>query len=253
MTKYPFYHRDRAARYENYAAEYVFEQTEPTAWTPLQNPLRQAQAALIVSAGLRLQTQHEFQIGEKGGSSEFRQISIHINPADLAYDFTSYDTSEVEKDLNVLAPVNRLKDLVDAEEIRGIHETFFSFFGLCPELEELQESALKVANTLIEAGVDVAFLVPANMVCNQTMGLVARTLERAGISTVTLSTAREITEQVKVPRSIFVNHPFGRTLGKAGDKEGQHAIMMEMVQALKSLQRPGKMIESAARWEGLIE
>ena len=101
--------------------------------------------------------------------------------------------------------------------------------------------------------VDVAFLVPANMVCNQTMGLVARTLERAGISTVTLSTAREITEQVKVPRSIFVNHPFGRTLGKAGDKEGQHAIMMEMVHALKSLQRPGKMIESAARWEGLIE
>lgn len=253
MTKFPFYPRDRAATFEKYAAEYAFEQTEPTAWTPLRNPLRQCQAALVVSAGLRLQTQHEYTIGEQGGSSEFREISIHINPADLAYDFTGYDTGEVQQDLNVLAPVNRLKDLVDREEISGVHETFFSFFGLSPDREALQESARKVAEKMIAGNVAVAFLVPADMVCNQAIGLVARTLERAGISTVALTTVTEITEQVKLPRSVFVNLPFGRTLGKADDRKGQDAIMMEMIQALKTLQRPGKIIESSARWEGSLE
>lgn len=249
MTRFPFYPPDRAGDYEAYAAEYVFEQTEPTPWTPLRHALRDCRAALVVSAGLRLATQHEFTRLPGGGSADFREISAYVTQEQLAFDFPNFDPREVEEDLNVLVPVDRLKELVEEGVLGGLHETFFSFFGLCPDLAALGESAGQLAEKLRRAGVDVAFLVPADLVCNQTIGLVARSLERAGISTVALSTVKEVTRQIRVPRALFLNFPFGRTLGRAHDTALQRSILQDMIRALKTIERPGRLLELPYRWE----
>jgi D-proline reductase (dithiol) PrdB len=253
MTVFSFYPPDRAHEYERYAAEYSFEQTEPTPWTPLRKPLRSCRAALAVSAGLRLKTQQEYRRLPRGGSAEYRELSVYVRPDALAFDFTNYDPREAERDLNVLAPVDRLKDLVDQGELAGLHETFFSFFGLCPDLPALAESAARVAERLRAADVDVVYLVPANHVCNQTLGLVARALERGGLSTVALSTIKEVTRQIRVPRALFVNFPFGRTLGRAHATALQQTILHDMTRALRTLERPGRVLELPYKWEGPID
>ena len=106
-TKFPFYSEERARTFERYAAEYKFDQTEPTPWTPLRRDLKQCKAALVTTAGLRLKTQHSLP----PGSAEYREISVYSCADDVAFDFTRYDPSEAEKDLNVVLPVDRMKDL----------------------------------------------------------------------------------------------------------------------------------------------
>ena len=55
------------------------------------------------------------------------------------------------------------------------------------------------------------------------MGLVARHLEANGIPTVTFSCARDITEAVRPPRSVFLDYPLGSTCGRPHDRANQRA------------------------------
>lgn len=252
MTLFSFYPPDRAHEYERRAAEYVFPQTEPTPWTPLRRPLRECRAALVVTAGLRLKTQHEYSKLPGGGSPEYREISAYVAPDQIAFDFTNYDPREAEADLNVLVPVDRLKELVEQGLLAGLHETFFSFFGLCPDTAALAASARGLGEKLRAADVDTVLLIPANFICNQTAGIVSRVLERAGLSTVALSTVKEITQQVRLPRALFLNFPFGRTLGRAHAVALQQSILLDMLRALRTLERPGRILDLSYRWEGSL-
>lgn len=252
-TRFPFYPGDRRQSLETRVAEYVFEQTEATPWAPLRRPLRDSRVTVVTTAGLRLATQHQFAIDRNAGSAEYREISMFLNPADLAYDFTNYDPAEAQEDLNVLVPLDQMRDRADDGQFGGITETFFSFFGLCEAIETLKASAASVAERISDQGADVAFVFTANLVCNQTGGIVARELERRGISTVLLATVRELVEQIHVPRTVFVNFPFGRPLGRAGDRGTQRAILDEMIAALKQHQRPGKIRDLGLVWQGEVD
>jgi D-proline reductase (dithiol) PrdB len=249
MTTFPFYPPDRAAACERYAAEYAYDQTEPTPWTPLRQDLRHCKAALVTTAGLRLKTQHSFG----PGSADFREISAYASRDDLAFDFTNYDPAEAERDLNVIVPIDRFKELVDQGTLGGLNETFFSFFGPCADVSALRASAARAGQKLRQYGCDAGFLVPANQVCNQTAGLIARELERAGLSTLCVTTIKEVAHQVRVPRAVFINFPFGRTVGPAHAVALQAAIVADMVRALKTLDRPGKIVDLPYKWEGRVE
>ncbi len=249
MTQFAFYPAERAAAYEKWSAEYSFEQPEPTPWTPLRRELRRSKVALVTTAGLRLKTQHSYA----RGSAEFREISSYVSAEDLAFDFTNYDPSEAEKDLNVIVPVDRLKDLVDRGQLGGLNETYLSFFGACTDLAGLRVSAAAAGEKLRRYGVEAVFVVPANQGCNQTAALVARELERQGISTVCAVTIKEVARQVRVPRGAFINFPFGRTFGRAGETALQESIVADLARALRTLDRPGKILDLPYRWEGVLE
>lgn len=53
--------------------------------------------------------------------------------------------------------------------------------------------------------------------CNQSVGLIQRAIEYAGITTVSLSLLREITEKIQPPRALFVPFPLGYPLGQPHD------------------------------------
>ncbi len=61
--------------------------------------------------------------------------------------------------------------------------------------------------------------------CNQSVGLIQRAIEYVGISTVSISLLREITEKIKPPRALFVPFPLGYPLGEPGNPELQTRVM----------------------------
>ena len=65
------------------------------------------------------------------------------------------------------------------------------------------------------------------------MGLVCRVVEEAGIATVCFSTGRDLTAQVRPPRSLFVNFPMGNHFGAAGNADQQRALRSAMDEASK--------------------
>lgn len=69
--------------------------------------------------------------------------------------------------------------------------------------------------------------------CNQSVGLIQRAIEYAGITTVSISLLREITEQIRPPRALFVPFPLGHPLGEA-DNPGLQTRIMRAAFALLS-------------------
>ena len=63
--------------------------------------------------------------------------------------------------------------------------------------------------------------------CNQSVGLIQRAVEEAGISTVSITLAEGMTKKIKPPRALAVPYPFGHPLGEPNNPELQHAIIAE--------------------------
>lgn len=70
--------------------------------------------------------------------------------------------------------------------------------------------------------------------CNQSVGLIASVIEKAGIPTVGLSLLQMVTKKVRPPRSLFVPFPFGYPLGKPNDPKLQHQIIRAALDLLES-------------------
>ena len=80
------------------------------------------------------------------------------------------------------------------------------------------------------------------------MGLIQRAIEQAGIPTIGVSIAREYTEKVKPPRTIFLRWPFGHPLGEPFHV-AQHVIVLQSAfKALRDIKTPGAIIDLPFAW-----
>lgn len=84
--------------------------------------------------------------------------------------------------------------------------------------------------------------------CHQSVGLIARELERRGIPTLSMSSARSITEAVAPPRAVFLDFPLGHTAGRANDTQEQQSIMRDTLAAFSELREPGQIVALDYRW-----
>jgi hypothetical protein len=56
-------------------------------------------------------------------------------------------------------------------------------------------------------------------------------------------------EQVKPPRSAFVNFPLGHPFGKPNDKDLQGRILKHVLHVLATAETPGEIIDLPYEWE----
>jgi hypothetical protein len=80
------------------------------------------------------------------------------------------------------------------------------------------------------------------------VGLVARVIEEQGIPTVLVSTGRDLTAQVRPPRSLFVNFPMGNPFGPAFDAARQRDILREALALATRAERAGEIVDLPVDW-----
>lgn len=80
------------------------------------------------------------------------------------------------------------------------------------------------------------------------MGLIQRIIEQAGISTVSISIKREITEKVKPPRAVYLHWPLGHPMGEPFNEAQHRRILMDALKAAESVTVPGTIIDLPYRW-----
>ncbi len=81
------------------------------------------------------------------------------------------------------------------------------------------------------------------------MGLIARVIEEAGIATVCIIMRREVAENVKPPRTLFIKFPFGAPLGSAHDLETQRGVILEALSVLEHAIEPRTIVDSPRMWK----
>lgn len=84
--------------------------------------------------------------------------------------------------------------------------------------------------------------------CHQSVGLIAREIEAAGIPTLSMTSAWSITAAVGAPRAAFVDYPLGHTSGKPGDPAGQDAILRAALAAFETIDVPGTIVDLGVDW-----
>jgi len=80
------------------------------------------------------------------------------------------------------------------------------------------------------------------------VGLIAQAIETHGIPTVCVVMNREITENVKTPRALWVHFPYGAPLGPAGGAATQQAVIRAALALLSSASAPGILVEADVEW-----
>ena len=80
------------------------------------------------------------------------------------------------------------------------------------------------------------------------MGLAARYLEEAGLSTIVLTPTYEFQRAVGIPRSAAIEYPYGRPIGQVGDREGQRKVLLKTLEVLEKAQKPGEVWHLPFTW-----
>jgi hypothetical protein len=80
------------------------------------------------------------------------------------------------------------------------------------------------------------------------VGLVARHAEAAGIPTLCMTSALDITRAVNPPRAAFLDFPLGHTTGKPHEPERQREILVGALSSFGTMTAPGSVKELPFRW-----
>lgn len=73
-------------------------------------------------------------------------------------------------------------------------------------------------------------------------------VEQAGIPTVLVSTGRDLSAQVKPPRTVFVNFPMGNPFGRPHDAVQQRTVLLDALHALEAINSGGELIDLPYEW-----
>jgi D-proline reductase (dithiol) PrdB len=126
-------------------------------WTPLRRPIAEATVAIVTTSGVHLRRDTPFTLS---GDASFRIIPRDATAADLAISHQAYDRTDALRDINLVFPLERLRELAAEGIIGRVADEHFGF-GLNGSAKELLAPGRAVGRRLAGAHVDLALLVPA--------------------------------------------------------------------------------------------
>jgi D-proline reductase (dithiol) PrdB len=129
-------------------------------WVKPDKPLSQMRLALVTTAGLHLRGDRPFNSGEQG----YREIPSAAGAAGiiLSHGSIGFDRAGFMRDLNLVFPIDRLREMAERGEIGGIGPAFFSFLGSISKYDKLiGGTGAEVGRRLKDEGVDAVLLTGA--------------------------------------------------------------------------------------------
>lgn len=128
----------------------------PTPFAP-GPPLRERRVAIVTTSGLHPRGDQPFQVG----SADYRVIPGNTPAGDLIMSHVSvnYDRSGFQEDVNVVFPLERLRELKADGAIGSVSEFHYSFMGAA-SIRALEPKARELAALLKKDRVDAVLLTP---------------------------------------------------------------------------------------------
>jgi len=133
-------------------------------WAPLTKPLPGSVLALVTTAGVHCKSHEPFDMDDPDGDPSFRAIPTDIRNGDLTITHKYYDHSDADRDINVVLPIDRMRELVAEKRIGGLAPVAYGFMGHIdgPHVRTLTENtAPAVARRLKADRADAVLLTPA--------------------------------------------------------------------------------------------
>lgn len=129
---------------------------------PLRKALGAARVGFVSSAGIQPKGTVPFDVVHPVGDYSFRRVPRDTSVADLEIHQIKYPTEGAVRDLNVIFPIERLRDLVRDGIIAALTEDLFSFIGYNMDPDRFERTlAEELADAVAGENPDVVLLAPA--------------------------------------------------------------------------------------------
>ena len=240
-----------------FGAPYQWATHADAPFAGLQKPLSDCSVALVTTAA-----RFDPEAGDQGpgapynaaakfytvyGDSTARMPDLRISHIAIDRDNSGAD------DIGTYFPLAALRE---AENAGRIGRVAGNFYGLPTNRSHRVTTTIDGPDLLKRCqkdGVDAAIFVPNCPVCHQSVTLVARILEKAGIATVILGCARDIVAAAGAPRIVFSDFPLGNAAGRPFDREAQAIVLNTALDALEQATAPGHVVQTPLTWIGRAE
>ena len=237
-----------------YGAPYEWACHDDVAFAPLQKPLGEARIGIVTTAA-------PFQPdkGDQGPGApyngETKFFKVYANPIDpfpdvriahIAIDRAHTTASDIAS----YFPLTAMMKLAEAGYIGSVSPRFY---GLPTNRSQRTTRDIDCPALLAycqEDIVDAVVMVPNCPVCHQSVAIAAHCLESAGIATVIMGCAKDITEYVGVPRLLFNDLPLGNAAGLPHNSESQNLVTQLAVVLLAEAPAPRTTRQSPLIWSG---
>jgi hypothetical protein len=107
-------------------------------FTPFQGKLEDVSVCLVSTAAVRTRDDRPF---DTDGDTTWRVVPGESEAKDLRYDDTHYDHACVDRDMNCVFPIDRVRELAVEGRVGGLTARHFSL-GYSQALRELRERTI---------------------------------------------------------------------------------------------------------------
>ena len=138
-------------------------ESEDIPWTPVKKALDKSKIALVTTSGIHHGYQEPFSMDDSTGDPSYRILDINTLEEDYTITHDYYDHRDADKDLNIILPIARLREMASAGIIGSVAERHFSFMGHITDshIHDLIDStAPEVAASLVQDLADAVLLTP---------------------------------------------------------------------------------------------
>jgi D-proline reductase (dithiol) PrdB len=238
-TYYDRWRRVHEMRGADVGESYPWVENKYAPFRPARRALPMLNLALISSAGAHIDGTEPFDTEAAGGDITFREIPVEVEAEDLRWAARGYDPAAVHEDMNAQAPVGRLQEFEGNGIIGQLNPVWWSLCGFITDARRFaEESAPRLVERVLRYEAQAALLVPASHLCHQTLGLLARALEAAGVPTMMLAVDRPVAERVRPPRAAYYPGEFGCVVGKPNWPEYQRRVLDESLRLIEPMDQP---------------
>src|ERR1700730_18032662 len=125
-------------------------------YTPRFRELKETMFALVTTAGVHLRDQEAFN---RDGDNSWRLILGDVQASQLMVTHEHYDHHDADKDINVVFPIDRLRELATQGIIGGVSDKHLGFMGYSQQLRDLYERAApEMAKIILRSKADGVIL-----------------------------------------------------------------------------------------------
>lgn len=118
-------------------------------FTPFDGALRKSTIAIVTAGGVHMKDQEPFNIADELGDLTFRVIPPEVDSKDLMVTHHHYDHTDADQDINVVFPIDVLRDLVEEGFVGALARKHIGYMGYTMQLKAMYEgTAPEIANEI---------------------------------------------------------------------------------------------------------
>lgn len=143
-------------KYDGLQSEIFVPITPTPVWAPVKKKLKDMTVAIVTAAGVHLKSDKPFNLA---GDTSYRAVPSTATDDELMVSHGGYDNTDVNRDINCMFPIDRLRELAEEGFIKDIAPNMYTCMGGGGDVKFFtEETGPEIAQKLLDEHVDAVVM-----------------------------------------------------------------------------------------------